>query len=133
MPPLVDDNRLDARIPTGLRSTNAAARCAPVPLSTNSNIGDDSTGSIRLRRVWDTWSTDYTQAPATGINDPTTVPPVGPIRLRDAAGLPVVSAPLPGAAAGHPDPDPGRRPPNQRIKVLTIRQDFTRQALGNPS
>ena len=26
---------------------------------------------MRLRRVWDTWSTDYSHAPATGVN-PTT-------------------------------------------------------------
>ncbi len=32
----------------------------------NGNIGDDTPGVVRLRRVWDSWSTEYSQAPGTG-------------------------------------------------------------------
>ena len=31
------------------------------------NIGDDQVGIVRLRRVWDSWSTDYSRAPGTGV------------------------------------------------------------------
>ena len=30
------------------------------------NVGDDTTRITRLRRVWDSWSTDYTNAYASG-------------------------------------------------------------------
>ena len=39
----------------------------------NGNIGDDTAGVVRMRRIWDTWSTEYTQAPATGVAPPITV------------------------------------------------------------
>ena len=73
------------------------------------NIGDDNHATIRLRRVWDTWSTDYSRAAATGI-DPTTGFPVGPTGIRRRLRSIRRIRPLPGAVAGHPDPDPGRRP-----------------------
>src|SRR5262249_39553670 len=41
------------------------------------NIGDDSPGVIRLRRVWDSWSTAYSNAPTSGY-DPVVNFPTGP-------------------------------------------------------
>ena len=62
MPPLVEDLRFDAQF--GVVTT-------PYTLPTNNtytgNIGDDQVGIVRLRRVWDSWSTDYSHAPGTGV------------------------------------------------------------------
>ena len=83
----------------------------PTATSYTGNIGDDNPAVVRLRRVWDSWSTEYTQAPGTGVNpDRHRLPRSSRPARRTAADLSVVSAALPGAAAGHPDPDPGHRP-----------------------
>ncbi len=77
---------------------------------------------IRLRRVWDSWSTDYTNAPTTGF-DPSTSFPTGP-----PFGPPV----YPSYPPPYPAPLRGIQiqirvvdPRNARTKVLTIRQDFS--------
>ena len=110
MPPLVEDNRYDAQfgaVPAGYYGT-------AYPNYT-SNIGDDNPAVVRLRRVWDSWSTEYTQAPGTGVylnkgnaNDPLNGFPWGPPYTPPI--YPVVPAALPGTTAGHPDPDPRDRP-----------------------
>jgi prepilin-type N-terminal cleavage/methylation domain-containing protein len=94
------------------------------------NVGDDYGGLIRLRRVWDSWSTDYSYAPATGVDSNNVTPsptfgfPIGP----PLNGLPV----YPSYPAPYPAPLRGIQiqirivdPRNERIKVLTIRQDFS--------
>ncbi len=85
MPPLMTDFRQDAQWPQ-LRP----------------NIGDNQTGVVRLRRVWDSWSTTYSRTP-----DP--INPVNRPPFR-RPGPAVVPGPLPGASEGASDPDPGRRP-----------------------
>ena len=82
-----------------------------------------------MRRVWDSWSTDYTNAPANGIDSaaagngspagltwgPPFQPPIYP------SYPPPYPAPLLGIQIQIRVTDPT----NQRIKSLTIRQDFT--------
>ena len=105
IPPRVNDLRADSQFP------------AIVP-----NVGDDQSGVIRLRRVWDTWSTTYSRAPATGIH-PGTQDPIGP-----PFTLPI----YPSYPPPYPAPMRGLRiqirvtdPRNERIKTLTIVQDFS--------
>jgi type II secretory pathway component PulJ len=109
-------------------------------------LGDDQTGVIRMRRTYDTWSTAYTQAPATGF-DPTTptLSPYGlniypPSTATDASTLIVLSNPVyPSYPAPYPVPLRGIQiqvrvtdPRNERIKVLTIRQDFSDKISKKP-
>ena len=81
MPPLFLDNRLDSQFPNATYqvpvggSNGAPSFVAQYPLINqfySSNVGDivtaNNSGVFRLRRVWDSWSTDYSQAPATGVN-----------------------------------------------------------------
>ena len=95
----------------------------PTPANPNvPSLGDASNNVIRLRRVWDSWSTQYTNPPSTGF-DPTTNFPTGP----------PFSAPIyPSFPAPYPAPLRGLQiqirvvdPRNERVKVLTIRQDFS--------
>ena len=60
IPPLVEDLRIDAQY--GL-----ATYALPANNTYTGNIGDDSLGIVRLRRVWDSWSTEYSKAPASGV------------------------------------------------------------------
>jgi prepilin-type N-terminal cleavage/methylation domain-containing protein len=119
MPPLINDNRFDAQF---------GAAFYPGYVYTG-NIGDNTAGIQRLRRVWDSWSTDYTNAPANGIDSaqagnnlpagmswgPPFQPPIYP------SYPPPYPAPLLGIQIQIRVTDPT----NQRIKSLTIRQDFT--------
>jgi hypothetical protein len=113
IPPLVSDFRFDSQFGAVAYSGYA---------NYTGNIGDDNPATIRLRRVWDSWSTDYSRARANGI-DPTTGFPLGP----------PVSPPIyPSYPPPYPAPLRGIQiqlrvvdPVGQRIKVLTIRQDFT--------
>ena len=117
MPPLVEDNVFDAQygaVPAGYYA-------APNNTYTG-NIGDDNPQVVRLRRVWDSWSTEYTQAPGTGVNNtsgfpagPPYAPPIYP------SYPPPYPAPLRGIQIQIRVTDPA----NQRVKTLTIRQDFT--------
>ena len=115
MPPLTNDFRFDATY----GSTSYAN-----PIFSNYNFGNlgDNNNIVRLRRVWDTWSTDYSNAPALGY-DPTTFAPTGP---------PFTPPIYPSYPAPYPMPLRGIQiqirvvdPSNQKIKVLTIRQDFS--------
>jgi prepilin-type N-terminal cleavage/methylation domain-containing protein len=126
MPPLVADNRLDAQNPNPTYvnpSTYVAQYSANFP-AYSSNIGDDNNGIVRLRRVWDSWSTDYSRAPASGVGPSAT------------GGFPVGPPYSPPIYPSYPPPYPAPLrgiqiqirvvdPTNQRIKSLTIRQDFT--------
>ena len=129
MPPRVEDNRLDARYPnpfyvnfnnfTAQYLSNNPAFNYP---NYSSNVGDDNPGVVRLRRVWDSWSTDYSQAPSTGPTSPSgfpTGPPFSP------PIYPSYPAPYPAPLRGIQIQIRVADPKNQRIKSLTIRQDFT--------
>jgi len=133
MPPLVEDYRLDPQYPL-------------------TNVGDYSVihggtvpPTIRMRRTWDSWSTDYTNAPATGVVNPTLSGPIGGLNPGSPIGLgspyygsPTGSAPYyaqpiyPSYPAPYPQALRGLQikitvvdPRNQRSKQLTIRQDFS--------
>jgi len=89
----------------------------------NVNIGDDANqgGAVpvfRLRRVFDTWSTDYSRAPSTPLN-----PLLGPPYAQPVypSYPPPYPAPLRGIQIQIRVVDPS----NERVKVLTIRHDFT--------
>jgi prepilin-type N-terminal cleavage/methylation domain-containing protein len=118
MPPLVEDQRVDAQF--GL-----ATYPAPAGNTYTGNIGDDSQGIVRLRRVWDSWSTEYTQAPASGVSS-----------SAAGAGFPVGPPYTPPIYPSYPPPYPAPLrgiqiqiravdPTNQKIKSLTIRADFS--------
>ena len=108
MPPLTGDLRSDMQFPAY-------------------NVGDDNVGVRRLRRIYDTWSTDYSYPPWQTL-DPNNWP-----------GYPSVADPTvnnPPPIPGYPPPYPATLrgmqiqirfvdPRNERLKVLTIRHDFT--------
>jgi type II secretory pathway pseudopilin PulG len=133
MPPLFHDHRLDASYPNPtyvvpVPSTNPPTFIAQYPAfpTYSSNIGDDNPGIVRLRRVWDSWSTDYSKAPATGVN------PVGSPMVGFPAGPPYTPPIYPSYPPPYPAPLRGIQiqirvvdPSNQRVKSLTIRVDFT--------
>jgi hypothetical protein len=149
MPPMVADNVLDAQFPnpTYVNPTfNPPTTVGYIPQYPNindgtndtfnftqysSNVGDDNTGVVRLRRVWDSWSTEYSRAPANGVyNNPANL--ADP--LNGAPWGPLGSTPpiYPSYPAPYQAPLRGLQiqmrvvdPTNQRIKSLTIRQDFT--------
>ncbi|HWE38028.1 MAG TPA: prepilin-type N-terminal cleavage/methylation domain-containing protein [Isosphaeraceae bacterium] len=82
-------------------------------------FGDDSTNVPRLRRVWDSWSTDYSIAPSTPI-DPFLGPPYA------APAYPSFQAPYPAPLRGiQIQIRLVNDPKSDRIKVLNIRQDLT--------
>jgi prepilin-type N-terminal cleavage/methylation domain-containing protein len=106
IPPLLFDGRPDYQFPT---------------LNAN-NLGDDNTSVVRLRRVWDSWSTDYSHPVATGV-DVANGSPVGPPFTRPVVPSypPPYEMPLRGIQIQIRVTDPR----NERVKVLTIRQDFS--------
>ncbi len=86
-------------------------------------VGDNQAGVIRLNRVWDSWSTDYTNAPDVDIN-------LNGLQQNYPSGvfLPI----YPSFPPPYPSPLRGIQiqvrvadPRNEHVKVLTIRQDFT--------
>jgi len=125
MPPLQNDNRLDASYPNPLYTNWTTGNFTPqysADTTYSSNVGDDNPAIVRLRRVWDSWSTDYSHAPAAGVVPgsgfpwgPPYSPPIYP------SYPPPYPAPLRGIQIQIRVADPT----NQRIKTLTIRQDFT--------
>jgi prepilin-type N-terminal cleavage/methylation domain-containing protein len=130
MPPLLADGRFDSQFgaaaigpnnPNGYLSANSPFLAANNGPYNNGNVGDDSPRVVRLRRVWDSWSTAYSQAPGTGVGangfpvGPPFTPPIYP------SYPPPYPAPLRGIQIQIRVADPT----NQRIKSLTIRQDFT--------
>ncbi|MFO0956957.1 MAG: prepilin-type N-terminal cleavage/methylation domain-containing protein [Isosphaeraceae bacterium] len=86
-------------------------------------VGDTDTTSantVRMVRVWDSWSYDYSHPPD--------VSSLNPLNLSANGVRPV----YPGFSAPYPKPMSGIQihirvtdPRNERIKILTIRQDFT--------
>ncbi|WZO97200.1 prepilin-type N-terminal cleavage/methylation domain-containing protein [Isosphaeraceae bacterium EP7] len=108
IPPLVEDGRYDAQ-------------------SLVHPLGDNTPGVIRMRRVWDSWSTDYTRAPATNILGQGWNPPL-------TNGLPLaMSRPAyPSFPPPYPMPLRGIQinvrlvdPRNEKVRSLTITQDFS--------
>ncbi len=90
----------------------------------NGNVGDDTPGVVRLRRVWDSWSLDYSQAPGHALNNNTGFlvgPPYSP------PAYPSYPAPYQAPLRGIQIQIRVADPTNQRVKSLTIRQDFTSQ------
>jgi hypothetical protein len=123
MPPMVEDNRFDAQF-------GAAMYSLPTGNTYTGNIGDDQQGIFRLRRVWDSWSTDYSHAPGTGVYlnkgnsaDPLNGFPWGPPYSPPI--FPSYPPPYPAPLRGIQIQIRVADPTNQRIKTLTIRQDFT--------
>jgi hypothetical protein len=107
-----------------------------------SNIGDNTAGIVRLRRVWDTWSTEYSIAPANGVyfnvnnnfKSPMPNPAPNGDPLNGYSWGPIGGTPpiYPSYPAPYPAPLRGIQiqirvvdPSNQRTKSVTIRQDFT--------
>jgi hypothetical protein len=137
MPPLHADNRLDAQYPnpTYVALNNFRQQYPNIQAGAtthnfsgySSNIGDNTRNIVRLRRVWDSWSTEYSRAPATGVyNNP------GGALSGFPWGPPYTPPIYPSYPAPYPAPLRGIQiqirvvdPTNQRIKSLTIRQDFT--------
>jgi hypothetical protein len=127
MPPLVEDNRLDYQNPnpTYVNPTTFTAQYSASFPNYSSNIGDDNPGVVRLRRVWDSWSTEYSRAPATGVNNGSTSPgfPAGPPFSPPI--YPSYPPPYPAPLRGIQIQIRVADPANQRVKSITIRQDFT--------
>jgi hypothetical protein len=124
MPPLTADQRLDAQYPNPTYNTITGTWTAQYAafLNYSSNIGDNQLGIVRLRRIWDSWSTDYSRAPAGGVNNATGFlvgPPYSP------PIYPSYPPPYPAPLRGIQIQIRVANPTNQYIKTLTIRQDFT--------
>lgn len=102
MPPLTTDYRSDAQYP-----------------NLSPNIGDDGTSVVRLRRVWDSWSTDYSNVPGQPVN-----PAHGPISGQRPT-FPSYPAPYPAPLRGIQIQIRVTDPQSQRLKTLTIKQDFS--------
>jgi hypothetical protein len=123
MPPITTDFRFDAQY--GLATNYLPANSPFLPANGGTytgNIGDNSAAIVRLRRVWDSWSTSYSRAPATGVNNITGFP-VGPPYAPPV--YPSYPPPYPAPLRGIQIQIRVVDPTNQRIKSLTIRQDFT--------
>ncbi len=104
IPPLTWDNKLDAQ-------------------TFSQNVGENNASTVRLRRVWDSWSTDYSKAPATGVN-PNTGQPYGAV-LGQQAIYPSYPPPYPMPLRGIQIQIRVSDPRGERVKVLTVRQDFS--------
>jgi prepilin-type N-terminal cleavage/methylation domain-containing protein len=106
IPPLFEDYRVDVNSPLAYP---------------NNVLGDETASLTRLRRVFDTWSTEYTQAPQQGIASGLLVGP----SLGGVPYYPSFPAPYPAGLRGIQIQIRVVDPQNQRIKSLTIRQDFS--------
>jgi type II secretory pathway pseudopilin PulG len=124
MPPLSTDNRYDAQFPSGYYQNKPtyAQKANGVAIPDSANIGDDAPDINRLRRVFDTWSTDYTKAPAHAL-DPSTGTVYGPPFTPPV--YPSYPPPYPAPLKGIQIQIRVADPTNQRIKQVTIRHDFS--------
>ncbi|HEU5117662.1 MAG TPA: hypothetical protein VFT74_13625, partial [Isosphaeraceae bacterium] len=84
-----------------------------------SNLGDNTSGIIRMTRTWDSWSTDYTSVPGVPL-----YPQNGPLNLFPSV-MPSYPAPYPIPMRGIQIQIRITDPEKQHVKSLTIRQDFT--------
>jgi hypothetical protein len=152
MPPLVNDNILDAQYPNpgyvnpSTFNTNIYKNISLTAngvtdnfnnfSSYSSNVGDNTAGIVRLRRVWDSWSTEYSQAPANGVYNNAANPPgsANADPLNNSPWGPKGGTPpiYPSYPAPYQAPLRGIQiqirvtdPVSQHIKSMTIRQDFT--------
>ncbi len=114
MPPNPNDNRVDPQRPI-IKSNPTGGLMA-------NNIGDPTPGLQRIRRVWDSWSTDYTTAPAVDVY----------LRGSSIQPFPLDRPIYPSYPPPYPQPLRGIQvqirvvdPKNEKVKVLTIRQDFS--------
>ena len=82
------------------------------------NIGDNNLGVQRLTRVWDSWSTDYTNAPDHDIFLNGYLPSTPPI-------YPSFPPPYPSPLRGIQIQIRLTDPRGAKVKSITIRQDFT--------
>jgi len=117
IPPLMNDSRLDAQYPTLVSAGTSYFL----------DVGEDSATTTRLRRVWDSWSTAYTNAPdlSTNPQPPPSNPNPGPV-YGGRPVYPSYSPPYPGPLRGiQIQIRVVNQPDSDRVKVLTIRQDFT--------
>jgi len=105
MPPLTTDFRADSQFPF-------------IPGIGPRFLGDDTAGVIRMRRVWDTWSTDYSAVNAKTL-DPLTAPPF------QVAPRPSYPPPYPAPLRGIQIQIRMTDPRDERIRTITIHQDFT--------
>jgi type II secretory pathway component PulJ len=112
-------------LPLQLFTFGHEGRIPPLPgdLRTNPkwpvyNLGDGSAATVRLQRVFDTWSTDYSSVPDVPA-DPRFGPPFA------APVYPSYPAPYPIPLRGIQIQIRVVDPKNERVKSLTINQDFT--------
>lgn len=105
MPPLTSDYRPDAQFPF-------------IPGLGPRYVGDDDPGIIRMRRVWDTWSTNYSATDARTL-DPLTAPPFS------VAPRPSYPPPYPAAMRGIQVQIRMTDPREERVRTITIHEDFT--------
>ena len=129
MPPITNDLRFDAQFGIATDATPPTVHLvANGGTYNNGNVGDDSPGVVRLRRVWDTlvdrihpgagsWP-QHQQRAVAGAQDGL------------SADLSVVSAALSGALAGNSDPDPCRRSDKSAYQVFDHPAGFYGQALS---
>jgi prepilin-type N-terminal cleavage/methylation domain-containing protein len=115
MPPNTKDFRVDPQRP--YNNNPATANFGNVNF-----VGDNTTGQPRMRRVWDTWSTTYTQAPAVDVN----------LRGSTLQPWPLDRPMYPSYPPPYPQPLRGIQiqirvsdAKSERVKILTIRQDFS--------
>lgn len=86
----------------------------------NPNVGENENTTVRLRRVWDSWSTEYTNAPDLPL-DPTQGPLNGQYPV-----YPSYPAPYPAPLrAIQIQIRLTNTPDNDHVKALTITQDFS--------
>jgi prepilin-type N-terminal cleavage/methylation domain-containing protein len=126
MPPITNDLRFDSQFGVAANYLPGGASSTFLKVNNgnynNGNVGDDAQNVVRMRRVWDSWSVEYSTAPAKGLNVTTgyqTGPPYAPPIYPSYP--PPYQAPLRGIQIQIRVADPA----NQRVKSLTIRQDFT--------
>ncbi len=112
IPPLPGDFRLDPRRPFVRGRQREPGVLVP------NNIGDDHPGVIRMTHTFDTWSTDYVNAPASDIllyeYSPTS-----------QAVFPAFPPPYPSPLRGIQIQIRVTDPRSERTKSLTIRFDFS--------
>lgn len=113
IPPLINDLRSDPQAP----GFNVGVGDSGTPLPT----------TIRLRRVWDTWSTDYTNAPSLDINSYGY--PYNSLRNlpfnQQRPVYPSFPPPYPMPLRGIQITIRVNDAANERVKTLTIRHDFS--------